>query len=50
MRAGFEVLDAQTRLGVAHSLFLLLLDQDVELSPPSPSPAPCLHATMRIMN
>ena len=36
----FEVLYAQAMLSVVHSLVLLPVDQDVELS--APSPAPCL--------
>ena len=40
---GFESSDAQAKL-VAHTLFLLPADQDVELS--AFSPAPCLCVTM----
>jgi hypothetical protein len=38
--AGFEVSDTQAGPSVAHSLLLLPVDQDVELS--APSPVPCL--------
>ena len=43
----FEVSEAQARPRVFHSLFLLPMDQDVELSAPSPAlclPA-CCHAS-----
>jgi hypothetical protein len=42
----FEVLYTQATPGVAHSLLLLPLDQDVDLSAPSSAPRlpGCLHA------
>lgn len=39
---GFEVSYAQAKLSVAHSCFLLSVDQDGDLSAASPSP--CLPA------
>lgn len=40
--AGFEVSDVQARSSMAHLLFLLSVNPDIELL--VPSPAPCLSA------
>ena len=46
MGVGFEVSDAQATPSVAHSLLLLEVDQDVELS--VPFLAPCLPACCHV--
>ena len=48
MEAGFEVLYAQATPSVTHSLSLLLVNQDTELS--APSPAPCLPALLHVLH
>ena len=53
LEVGFEVSCAQAMLSVAHSLLLLPLDPDVELSAPSPVPCLpvcCYASTMMIMD
>jgi hypothetical protein len=47
--AGFEVLNVQAMPSEVHSLLLLPVDQDVELSAPFPAPCltECCHASLR---
>ena len=50
-RWGFEVSCAQTMPSIVHSLSLLSMDQDVELSTPlAPSLSVCCHASYHDAN
>ena len=52
VEAGFEVSYAQATPSVEHSLLLLLVDQDVDLSDSSPAPClpSCCHACCQADN